>query len=228
VPPAGALVVNDGVAIALPATIRRDDVLGFLGYPPGRAPPPRTEALLTEVLEEARRLVTPRGAVVRLPAAGAQAVGLEPLIDAAGLVLGLCTAGAAIEERAGALAATDPTRALLLDAAGSAAAEEAADRLGALAVGAGSEASGTISCRVSPGYARWPLSAQQHLFELLPHEAIGVRLLPTFLMVPRKSISFAMWLGADARPLAGLSGCARCSLTTCRYRRDPRVSEELP
>lgn len=215
--------MNDGEAIPLVATVRRDDVLGFLGYPVGRAPPPRIEALLTEVLEEARRLVAPRGAALRLAASEARAVGLEPLADAAGLVLGLCTAGGAIEERAGALAPTDATRALLLDAAGSAAAEEAADCLGALAVGAGGEASGTISCRVSPGYARWPLSAQERIFERLPHEAIGVRLLPSFLMVPRKSISFAMWLGADARPLAGLSGCARCSLTTCRYRR-----EELP
>jgi len=76
---------------------------------------------------------------------------------------------------------------------------------------------------VSPGYGSWGIHSQKALFDRLPHHRIGVDLLPTMLMTPRKSISFAMWLGADRRPLAGLSGCARCGLVECRYRKPERV-----
>ena len=44
------------------------------------------------------------------------------------------------------------------------------------------------------------------------------------MMVPRKSISFAMWLGARERPAAGLAGCIRCTLEHCRYRRVPKAT----
>lgn len=218
--------MRDGEVVALQAEIRREDVLGFLGYPAGRAPPPRVEPLLIEALALARALARPRGVAMRLDVERASEVGLEPIEGADHLVIGLCTAGPAVEDRVASLAAADPTRALLLDAAGSAAAEESADRLSALVVGADEAPSGSVSCRISPGYARWPLSAQREIFERLPAAAVGVELLPSMLMVPRKSISFAMWIGADARPIAGLSGCARCSLIECLYRRAARAPQE--
>jgi hypothetical protein len=122
----------------------------------------------------------------------------------------------------------DTVGALLLDAMGSAAVEEAADRLGAIITGVEVPPdydAPAVSCRISPGYGLWPLEAQGPLFGHLPHAAIGVTLRPSLLMEPRKSISFAMWLGADARPIAGLSGCDRCLLTTCRYRRTSQDKE---
>lgn len=228
-----------------PLSLPRADVLHFLGYPPGREPQPRVAALLDECLAEARGLVQGRGVWTTLPAEEAAEVGLVP-IPASGLVIGLVTAGAAIVAAASArMLAGDATAALVLDACGSAAAEEAADRisaaiiasLGGIAEGSGpatpeksaeEEVPGraaAISCRISPGYGKWPLASQPALFARLSHREIGVQLEYSLLMVPRKSISFAMWLGADARPLAGLSGCARCELESCRYRRSPRAAE---
>jgi hypothetical protein len=205
--------------IALPLTIEREEVLHFLGYPAGERAPERIEALLARTLAEARRLARARGVYASLAVERAGEVGLER-IDATGLVIGMVTAGDGIERRAAdAMDRGAATEALLLDAAGSAAAEEAADRLGAIISGDENARPRPVSCRVSPGYAHWPLASQTALFERLPHEAIGVTLLPSMLMVPRKSISFAMWLGADARPIAGLAGCARCRLEHCRYRR---------
>jgi hypothetical protein len=215
--------------IPLPVTIRHEDVLHFLGYPPGRHPPERIERRIRPLLEEARELVDARGAYRHLPLEAAQDVGLEPM-EASGLVIGLTTAGKRIEDRATERAdGGDATAALLLDAMGSAAAEEAADRLGICVVTgsrtevAEEEADGSthvpsLSCRISPGYGRWPLTAQTKLFEHLPHRELGVELLPSLLMVPRKSISLAMWMGADARPIAGLSGCKQCNLERCQYR----------
>ena len=222
--------------VSIGLTIERAELLHFLGYPAGHEPAGRIASLLDSTLEEARELVQARGAFAFLEVDRAGTVGLEP-VEASGLAIGLVTTGDAIERRAGALIrAGAATEALLMDAAGSAAAEEAADRLGALIVERGAEletrsdggqvearestpAPTPISCRISPGYGRWDISAQRRLFGMLPHRELGVELLPTMLMTPRKSVSFAMWLGAGARPLAGLSGCARCELESCRYRR---------
>lgn len=227
-------------SFATTLTLARADVLQFLGYPPGREPRPLTAALLDECLAEARPLATGRGVWRTLAAAEAADVGLEP-VAASGLVLGLVTAGGALEAAASArMERGDATGALILDACGSAAAEEAADRLSAAIVtalgGVAGEAAvpadsapgraAAISCRISPGYGRWPLASQPAIFARLPHQTIGLHLRHSLLMVPRKSVSFAMWLGADARPIAGLSGCARCELATCRYRREPRAAEE--
>jgi len=140
---------------------------------------------------------------------------------AAVLVLGLVTAGDGLERESAELARLGRSaEALLLDAAGSAAAEEAADRLCARVVGAAPalESPERVACRVSPGYGDWPLAAQPRLFDLLPHAEIGVELLPSLMMRPRKSISFAMWLDADGRPVPGLSGCGYCLLDRCAFR----------
>lgn len=229
--------------LELPLTIARSEVLHFLGYPAGREPRGRVAERLAECLTEARRKAEGRALWRSLPADAAPEVGLTP-IPAQGLAIGLVTAGAAIVDAATAcLAAEDATGALLLDACGSAAAEEAADRASAAIVAtlaAKSEESASaarsepsreeraaaVSCRISPGYGSWKLSSQVDLFARLPHREIGLRLEESMLMTPRKSISFAMWLGADARPVAGLSGCARCELETCRYRKQPRLVEE--
>jgi hypothetical protein len=200
-------------------SIRESEVLHFLGYPKGRRPATRLEPLLKDVLREARSLAAARGGFRRLPVSSAAEVGL-PSEDADGLVLGLVTAGDGIERRVTELLGQgEDSRALLLDAAGSAAAEEAANRLSARVVGARTNGDLDVGCRVSPGYGRWPLSAQEALFARLPHDAVGVSLNSSMMMVPRKSISFALWIGARGAPRSGLSGCDTCGLPECRYRR---------
>jgi len=223
-------------SLRLRVALAETEVLHFLGYPSGRRPAGALARQLAEALAEARHLVAARGAWRRLPLAAAGEIGLKPL-PAAGLVIGLVTAGAALEARAAErLAAGDASGALLFDAAGSAAAEEAANRLSAVVVAelAGGESAEVqpdelaasaeeVSCRISPGYGAWPLTAQRALFQRLPAAELGIRLEESLLMRPRKSISFAMWIGSDARPLAGLAGCARCALVACRYRREART-----
>ena len=228
--------------------IERRSVLAFLDYPTGHAPPPRIERLLGEMLVEARALVRARGCAVLLAPAEAGEIGLEPR-EARALGLGLCTAGPEIEARVSELSrAGDVTRAVLLDAAGSAAAEEAADRLSMLLAGTKGRDPGTdapteadtaacrvataacrvatpaslvatAACRLSPGYGEWRLDWQPQIFARLPHQALGVALSPACLMVPRKSVSFAMWLGARGRIGPEVYGCSRCRLGHCRYRR---------
>ncbi|MCC6751891.1 MAG: hypothetical protein IT371_29830 [Deltaproteobacteria bacterium] len=214
--------MKPGTIIPLAVTLRREEVLRLLGYPEEREPPRRIGTLLESAFTEARGLVRARGTYLRLPKSRATEVRLPP-VEAQALTVGLVTAGAELEGRVAELAdAGDLTRALLLDAMGSAAAEEAADRLSAIISAGGETDAPAAGCRLSPGYGDWPLAAQTSLFALLPSQEVGVSLLPSMLMQPRKSVSFAMWLGARGIPAPGLSGCERCGLVTCRYRRKPR------
>jgi hypothetical protein len=215
--------VRQRPVVVLAPPVDRAAVLRCLDYPPGREPPARVAALLDDVLVEARALVQARGAWLALAPARAGGVGLVP-IEAQGLAVGLVTLGPALEARVAALqAAGSLTRALLLDACGSAAAEEAADLLSArvleglgLTAPSGAPA-GTPGCRLSPGYGGWSLEHQPALLGLLDASALGVSLTPGLMMQPRKSISFAMWLGAAQRPAEGLAGCRACGLRRCRY-----------
>ncbi len=203
------------------------EVLHFLGYPKGRRPPERLESLYRASLGEAKRLAAARGAYRTLPVSAAADVGL-PVEDADGLVIGLVTVGAGIEQRVTELLGKgEAARAIFLDAVGSAAAEEAARRLSVRILG-GRSSGEDAACRVSPGYGRWPLSAQKALFARLPHEALGVRLNPSMMMIPRKSISFALWLGARRAPRSGLSACDTCRLPHCRYRRPAAATRRVP
>ena len=223
-PKPSAAQTSEGLPVivsSLRLTVRESDVLHFLGYPMGRRPQRRLEPLLKDVLQEARGLAAARGAFRTLPVSLAAEVGL-PAERADGLVLGLVTVGAELERRVTELLGRgEASRALFLDAAGSAAAEEAARRLSVRILGGKSGAEVDVGCRISPGYGRWPLAAQKALFARLPHEALGVSLNSSMMMVPRKSISFALWIGAKAAPRSGLSGCDTCGLPRCRYRRSP-------
>ncbi len=199
-----------------------EDVLQFLGYPTGRPPGGRITAQFEQAVAEARSLARACGVYRTLPNDDAPRIGL-PIENAERLVIGLVTAGPEIEQRVSELLGIgEVTRAVLLDAAGSAAAEEAANRLSARIVGETAKKPGNVSCRISPGYGQWLLAAQKQLFELLPHERAGVSLAPSLMMIPRKSISFAMWIGTPDRPSTGQAGCSICELEHCRYRHAPR------
>jgi hypothetical protein len=211
--------VGRPVIFNLPLAIRHDEVVHHLGYPDGRRPPERIERRLRSVLQEARGLAHGRGAWHVMPAADSDRVGLET-IEAEGLVVAAVTAGQGIEACARTcLDRADTLGALLFEAAGAAAAEEAADRLSALLLGAGQGPVAEASCRISPGYARWPLQGQRSILALLPARELGIHLASSGLMFPRKSVTFALWLGAQSPPRAGLAGCQACELEQCRYRR---------
>ncbi len=235
-------------ALALAVSLRRENALHFLGYRGRGTPAVRTESALDAALAEARDLVAARGVHGIVPRDCASVLGL-PARTGPCIALGLVTIGPALERRVTELLARgEDTRALLLDAAGSAAAEEAADelerRIHAAGVPGGEAQDGTARDggpgveapsaapqrkprRVSPGYGAWPLTAQRALFDIRPHEEVGVRLLPSCLMVPRKSVSFAVWLGEreGADPGSRPGRCASCDSSTCPYREEPRARE---
>jgi cobalamin-dependent methionine synthase I len=199
------------------------EVHRLLGYPAEHVVPERVQVRLDALLEESRSLVEARGTLARFPVAEAEAVQLTrpgPANALGGFALGLVTIGPGVEARAATLLrAGDASGALLLDAIGSAAAEAAADALGSrIAVGATVSDAGEMAispCRVSPGYGDWPLSAQEAIFARLPHKELGVQLLPSLLMVPRKSVTFALWFDAAGHAIGDRRGCSCCPLDRC-------------
>jgi hypothetical protein len=63
------------------------------------------------------------------------------------------------------------------------------------------------------------ISQQRKLFELLPDDRAGVRLLPTMLMHPLKSISGLVGLAPEESIAQYRSPCDVCLKTGCHMRR---------
>jgi hypothetical protein len=148
------------------------------------------------------------------------------------LTLFAVTIGTAVSERIATLFdEREFALAAMLDAAASEGVELAADRLEE-ALGDGTEApeaegaarpapvARSARLRYSPGYCGWHVSGQRALFAALGPEAIGIRLRPSQLMEPLKSISGVIVTGAiaihgfaDAYPF-----CTGCRTRECRER----------
>lgn len=135
------------------------------------------------------------------------------------LVVVVCTIGKSLEERVSALSEKgDNASALVLDAIGSAAAEEVADRSNRQICEMAFPTDFNPDRRRSPGYGRWNIREQKQIFDYLNPEAIGVSLNESCMMIPRKSISYVVPL-EGGRPGSGVGGrCERCNLGDCPYR----------
>ena len=145
----------------------------------------------------------------------------ERLADAQRLVAIVATIGPAVEDRATELFPDDPAYALALSGAGTAAVEalaaHACDRFRRL--GATRGLRGSVQC--SPGSPQWPAeSAQPLVFDLVDpageHEG-DVRLLPSMLMRPVKSLS--LLLGLTTESAGREHECDLCAISSsCRFK----------
>jgi hypothetical protein len=75
-----------------------------------------------------------------------------------------------------------------------------------------------VSYRFSPGYCDWPITEQKNLFGLFDSERIGVTLLDSCLMWPRKSISGVFGIYTDAQK-SPYNPCQDCPKKNCNTRR---------
>lgn len=111
--------------------------------------------------------------------------------DAEKVAICICTIGPELEREVKELMEkNEMTRALILDALGSEAAEEVAIQSDRILAEKAREMNLWPSKRFSPGYGKWDIKEQRFIFRMLPAADIGVRLTESFMMVPRKSVSF--------------------------------------
>jgi hypothetical protein len=127
--------------------------------------------------------------------------------DAEKVAICICTIGPELEQEIEKLMEkNEMTRALILDALGSEAAEEVAIQSDRILAEKARVMNLWPSKRYSPGYGKWDVKEQRFIFRMLTAADIGVRLTESCMMVPRKSISFRINFYKDKK------------LTTRRYR----------
>lgn len=74
-----------------------------------------------------------------------------------------------------------------------------------------------ITQRYSPGYCGWNVNEQHALFSLIPDDFCKIRLLSSAMMVPLKSISGIIGIGAGA--ISGVHPCRLCDKEDCFRRK---------
>ena len=111
--------------------------------------------------------------------------------DAKKVALCICTIGEDLEKTSAALIRdNEMLKGFILDSFGSEAAEATAIQADRIIAQAARDLDLWPSKRYSPGYGVWDIREQSYVFSLLPAREIGVRLSDTFMMIPRKSVSF--------------------------------------
>jgi len=140
----------------------------------------------------------------------------------------ICTIGEDLEKKVVKLSYKgELTRAVILDAIGSVAAESTAEYLNQVISAEVKRKSLYFSTRFSPGYGGWKLEGQKLIFNLLPAGKIGVFLNESYMMIPRKSVSFAINLSRNPFKGQSLTPCKICGLKECRFKKVNKVVPPL-
>jgi hypothetical protein len=221
--------VIDGLSLAIDV----DAVLRVQGADPGdiRRRNPGLMQVAQRALDEALPLLKPRVLYQRLPVGGLRheqldlphgkrlhgALLAQHLAGADEVVLVLCTIGETLEKHASEIWKNDTVYSLALDGAGSASVEALANAVCASFEREAKEVGRRTSIPLSPGMVGWPIEeGQPQIFAILDPSEIDVRLTPSLLMIPRKSLTLV--LGVGAKVIQSQRTCDYCSLKdTCRY-----------
>ena len=134
------------------------------------------------------------------------------------MAVALCTLGNVIDEEI-----SDKnnkglyTEALILDIIGSVAVENIANKINLLVCQKAEHMGLQTSQRFSPGYGNFDLIEQENIFKMLNSGEINVSLTKSLMMVPKKSISFCLYLGKLKKNMP--KQCTICGLVNCEFRK---------
>ena len=225
-------------------SVERSEVLRYLGYA-GQPLTSELDARVDEMVGRCLEVARPRGCVRVVDVAERVEAGGVPVVRLAGTALELggrsierhlegaravavlaVTAGMGVDAELRRLSLTDRVGQLLLDAAGTALVERAADAAEASVVARAAERGLFANGRFSPGYGDLPLAVQPVLLATLDAQRLlGITLSSELLMTPTKSVTAVVGLFDEPRP-AARPGCAECACrefctlraagTTCR------------
>ena len=213
-------------------TIDKTSVIRFLGYLPGQRLTSSTSSLIDSQIEEAQRLIKPSySCSIRkiLDTESPRTIIEGPMILTSNIItkifsrchevaIFVATIGAGVEERVSHLMSSgEMLKAVVLDAAGSAAIEKLACELEESVRKRASVDGARISRRYSPGYCDWHIKQQKLLFDALTGDSVGVELTEDSLMMPQKSISGIIGIGFGQA--ITVSSCLSCSKKDCEGRR---------
>jgi hypothetical protein len=134
----------------------------------------------------------------------------------------ICTIGPKLEKQVtDCMNSDEPLRAVLLDGIGSAAVDSLTEEVCKLVTAEASSRGYQASSPMAPGMPGLPITEQWALFKMVRAREIGVSLMSSGIMVPRKSASMVIGLGPQMKTWTRAEVCTRCSLRqTCSYRID--------
>jgi hypothetical protein len=134
----------------------------------------------------------------------------------------VCTIGEALESIAAELMNEDLVKGLAFDAVGSAAVEALGNAACATLETQAEQEGLQATLPLSPGMIEWPVSeGQPQIFQILEPEQqkfpeFQIRLSASYVMLPRKSVSFVMGFGTQVNKQG--QTCDFCAMKeTCRY-----------
>ena len=208
-------VIREGFEIA----VDRAEVMRFLSGSAsiGRRPAERVELAVGDALKTAEGLLHPKG--IYVITAGRNLPDSEIFDGLERVAFCVCTIGPALEEEVSRRGdADDLLGAVVLDSVGSVAAEAAAEHMDRLIQEAAAREGLRTSCRASPGYGDWDIREQASIFRLIPADRIGVTLTGSLMMVPRKSVSFAVHIAESPTRMRSENSCRNCERKDCPFR----------
>lgn len=212
--------------------MNRQRVLRDIGYSLDAKPSFRMESLVNDYIEHAHQFLAPSFSyVIRdIELVAGTSVFIEGgIIFESGVIARLLeqcnkvavfvlTIGKYLEDMANQLAQDGLVlQSAVLDAIGSDAAERLADSVESHISEVAHNQGLTISRRFSPGYCDWDVTQQKLVFKTMKGDYAGVHLTDSCLMLPRKSISGIIGIGADQ--VAEYNPCKTCDRRDCIGRR---------
>lgn len=198
--------------------IRRREVIHYLGGA-GKKIPPELDALIDEVIEEAKALVRPATVFREVPvlktppsAGGVPLLGRDINAHLCGCetaFLLAATVGLSVSRRLEFLMKTDMQRAVILDAAATAAVESLCD----WALREMEKTRPHLTTRFSCGYGDFPVSVQTSFVSALDtHRRIGLSVTKSMMLVPQKSVTAVIGVLPGPRAKENTKRCASCAL----------------
>jgi len=145
---------------------------------------------------------------------------INQLKRASHLLVGVVTIGDFLEKKvSGLFSQGEYLQALALDAVGTVAVEDFSRGVRKLARQEVKEQCFETSRHFSPGYGGWEVSQQEIIFKSIPVDNIGVRLTKGYMMLPQKSLSWAIGVGKEIiTPSEEDNNCGNCQYKYCNYK----------
>jgi hypothetical protein len=140
----------------------------------------------------------------------------QHLTPAVEVIIMLCTIGAGLDEEVSQALKGDTVYGLALDGLGSAAVEALANAACHQFENEARSNGMETSIPLSPGMMGWPVEeGQPRIFSALQADQIGISVTPSWVMLPKKSLSMVLGIGPH---MMGGTSCDYCAMhETCRY-----------
>jgi len=200
--------------------VNPDDLIRTLGLKKKTSPKKEElKEIILQEIHEIKKLIKPKG-IYRI--IDYEETNYHPIFENAKKVaLAICTIGSELERKSSELMKENQMlKGLIYDAYGSEAVEQVACQLDRIISEEARKMGFWPSKRFSPGYGKWDIKEQIFVFKILPGERIGVKLKSSYMMEPRKSISFRINFYSEPVQDGKKNMCAECEMKNCPFRKE--------